>query len=761
MKSGSSLSVSGTVEIRGGDAGGGPESVGGNATVDLVDAHLSTGADLIVLGGNRNSSDPGGNALLKVGGNASALDVAGNIAVSSGMGGTATLEALNTNIRADGDVDIGAPAGEGESKIDLNASLLTMDGRLSITSGSGIDATALLNARNSTIQAKSDVAVRATGAAASLSLDNALFSAGGNLSLEAGAVGATSVFEASASSVEMKGDISVRANAAEARMSADADSRIFLGGDIRVEGGATAQAALDFDGTLTLTGMRDRAQPHTIAAIRGGGGALIDLAEIDTREHVWLTSDGVDNSFKVGHVRLSDDRDLRIFNALDDIEIGTLTVFGKGRVHVEDPMRSGVRGMTLDARSADLSIITQQSVGAYETTGLPVLAVDEADIRNARLSVDDAPYNGRIALTQDQHVRLIQAENDIRATTHYYRTKTSLQDRFSIDVRGKNVDLMLMSPSLKSYTEGAAAGLSIVGQGADFVLNRALDSAVKATFGAGERGAFFSEIGYNHYQYETGSYVKARGASFVAGLARGKDVDEGRVTVGVFFETGLGNYDTYNSFPRMPAVEGGGKATYYGPGALARYDAPSGFHADVAFRAGQSKLDFDTGDIQYTTVAQGLGKAHFSADAMYYSLIAGFGYPLKLSQTTTLDVSAHLLMTRRSANSTKVHFDKLKFDAANSFRGRVGARLTHARNEKTSFYAGIYWDEEYKGETKASLNGLEIHDAANLRGGTGIGEVGVVVKSAGVPNFSLDLNARGYAGQMKGAAANLRFKWLF
>ncbi|MDR1162395.1 MAG: autotransporter outer membrane beta-barrel domain-containing protein [Candidatus Accumulibacter sp.] len=768
LGAGSSLSTTENFEVHGGDGGG--SASGGNAALVANDVELSVGGDLEVRGG-ANAVGTGGIASLQIQGSGSKVKVGGDLAVDSSQGGTASFAVKNTEIevQGSGNNDVKVDAGASWATFTLEGSSLTLDGNLSLRAGSGAGAHAELSATDSTITVGDGTTGNLTleagtgsGAYSELTLERAPLKLDGNLSLAAGAgQGAFAALHAVAAPLVIGGDLSVRADAAQARMSADANSPVFLAGNLRVEGSANADAVLDFGGTLTLAGTRDRAQPQTIAAVHGGSGASIGLAAIDVREHTWLTSDAAGNSFKLGQARVFDDKDLRIFNAPGEIEVGDLTLVGKGRVYVEDPMRPGVRGMTLNARGADLSVITQASVGAYGSTGVPVLAVDKADIRNANLSVDDAPYKGRIALTRDQFVRLIQTDNGVTASTYYYRTRTSLGDRFSIDVRGKNVDLALMSPSVKSYTEGAAAGLSFVGQGGVFVLSRGVGSALKATSGTGTRSEFFSEFGYDQHKYETGSYVKVRGGSLVVGIARGSDAGDGRATVGAFFESGWGNYDTYNSFPQTPAVEGDGKVAYYGLGALARYDDPSGFHADAAFRAGQSKTDFSTGDIRYTTVNQGLGKAHFETDAMYFSLIAGLGHQLKLFDRTTLDVSTHLLWTRQTENSTKVHFDKLKFDAADSLRSRIGARLTYALDERTDLYAGAYWDREHEGNTKASLNGLKIYDAATLRGDTGVGEIGVHIRPAKVSNFSLDLSAQAYAGEKKGAAANLRFKWVF
>ena len=41
------------------------------------------------------------------------------------------------------------------------------------------------------------------------------------------------------------------------------------------------------------------------------------------------------------------------------------------------------------------------------------------------------------------------------------------------------------------------------------------------------------------------------------------------------------------------------------------------------------------------------------------------------------------------------------FDAVNSHRIRLGARLTHALNEKNKLYGGLAWQYEFKGDARA------------------------------------------------------------
>ena len=60
--------------------------------------------------------------------------------------------------------------------------------------------------------------------------------------------------------------------------------------------------------------------------------------------------------------------------------------------------------------------------------------------------------------------------------------------------------------------------------------------------------------------------------SLLTGLAWGRDLDRGRLTLGAFIEYGNGSYDTYNSFATAASVHGDGDAWHLGVGVLGRMD---------------------------------------------------------------------------------------------------------------------------------------------------------------------------------------------
>src|SRR3546814_12106497 len=81
------------------------------------------------------------------------------------------------------------------------------------------------------------------------------------------------------------------------------------------------------------------------------------------------------------------------------------------------------------------------------------------------------------------------------------------------------------------------------------------------------------------------------------GAAKQLPMGTGNLTVGAFFESGWGRYDTYNDTDSGD-VHGSGSADYVGGGVLARQDWASGLYAAGPVRCGRMRADWcraDTG----------------------------------------------------------------------------------------------------------------------------------------------------------------------
>lgn len=104
--------------------------------------------------------------------------------------------------------------------------------------------------------------------------------------------------------------------------------------------------------------------------------------------------------------------------------------------------------------------------------------------------------------------------------------------------------------------------------------------------------------------------------------------------------------------------------------------------------------------------------------------------------------------------------EHLSFDDINSSRLRFGGRFAYILNEHVAPYIGAAWEHEFDGKARAKTNGFDI-DAPNLRGNTGIGELGLsLTPSADLP-LTIDLGVQGYTGKHEGVTGSLMVKWEF
>lgn len=311
-----------------------------------------------------------------------------------------------------------------------------------------------------------------------------------------------------------------------------------------------------------------------------------------------------------------------------------------------------------------------------------------------------------------------------------------------------------LDPQAKSLSEGRLAGLAAANLGNDLMQERGLGALLAATQQTAGFSAFGAMEGLDE-RIDTGSHIDLTGFSMVAGVGRGIEVGTSRLTLGAFFETGVGNYDAYNSFA-TGSVEADGDSNYYGGGLGGRYDIACGAYAVATFRIGHSTTDYESGDITY----QGQ-HAGFETSATYYGGQAGIGYLWRPASDKVLDLYSKWLWTHLGSDEVSVLGDPVQFKSADSHRWRTGGRFEAKMRERFSPYAGLAYEYEFDGDSEATAYGLNI-DTPSLKGGTGIGEAGVRVDNLfNAGQLSLDLGVQGYVGQREGIGATGSLKWVF
>jgi outer membrane autotransporter protein len=262
-------------------------------------------------------------------------------------------------------------------------------------------------------------------------------------------------------------------------------------------------------------------------------------------------------------------------------------------------------------------------------------------------------------------------------------------------------------------------------------------------------------------RYDTGSHVDVDGFHLLMGLAWRAPLEKksGSLLAGVFFESGWSDYDSRNSFNNAPSVKGKGDTDYYGGGVLGRYEAsagPGGVYGEASLRAGRTDTDFRSRDILNSSSST----TRYDSDSAYYGAHLGGGYVWNINAKASLDLSTKYIWTHENSDSVIISGDSIKFKSVDSHRWRTGARFAYAVNDYIIPYAGLYYDHEFDGKAKATANGNSIK-APDLKGGTGVGELGFTLTPSKTLPLSFDLGVQGYVGQREGVTGSLRGKYEF
>jgi outer membrane autotransporter protein len=419
-------------------------------------------------------------------------------------------------------------------------------------------------------------------------------------------------------------------------------------------------------------------------------------------------------------------------------------------------------GKSADFTASNLNYIIPPSAGL----GSILLNLDgSANVTGASIGLDTP--SGRPNINLGEYLVLIHATEGMVGAPVTLTVQTLSGDIYTIRVSGDELQAVLekLSPTgatyqrMKAFAESQATNLAFVNHGLDFILNRGFGSALIATAGPGVRFSTFGGMGGGWSRYRTGSHIDVSGLSLLSGVALGNDIFHGRLTLGAFFEGGWGSYNSYNSFRTAASVRGWGKNNYYGGGLLGRYDAKqgalSGLYAEGSARLGWTKTDFHTKDIKF------MGwDANFESSSLYYGLHGGVGYVRKLTDKTSVDVSAKVLWTHQNSDSVTVHKDKLHLKEADSVRTRFGGRFNYDLNEQVTSYAGAYWEHEFDGKLGATVNNKSVA-SPSFKGDTGMVELGISLKPSKTQPLYLDLGVQGYVGKRQGVNGSLQIRYEF
>jgi outer membrane autotransporter protein len=438
--------------------------------------------------------------------------------------------------------------------------------------------------------------------------------------------------------------------------------------------------------------------------------------------------------------------------------------------------QGGTIGGNLDAADALLNFYVPD--GTVSGTSLLHVA-GNADITGSTVNI--ALLGTSTPLTAGDHLVLIDAAGTLAGAptnltaTDVAATATGMQGisliyTFDLTTTGTQLLASLSSstppalnPQTKALPEGYLAGLLLTNQGADLAAGPGLAAAV-AEVERGQAYATFATLSGGENRYDTGSHIDLNSSYLMAGIAGTQKLAKSHLTLGLFIEAGEGA----NRFTDTDRIQGKGEARAVGGGILSRLDlsgTKNGHpYLEGSLRAGRVKSDFkaDFGGIVQGT-PQPLTHSSYDARSAYQSLHLGGGYLWK-QKDTSLDIYAQYLYGRRDSDTVKISGgEKVRFEAIQSHRARIGTRATWTI-DKLQPYAGIAYEHEFDGKAKAKVDiGGQRHkiDAPDLKGGTGLLELGLTVKPSATQPLTIDFNLKGYAGKREGFIGGVRAEYRF
>ena len=308
----------------------------------------------------------------------------------------------------------------------------------------------------------------------------------------------------------------------------------------------------------------------------------------------------------------------------------------------------------------------------------------------------------------------------------------------------------------KSPVETQAAAAAFLNSGADLLVGSGIASMTAAT--SADDGAIFGAMGGGSMRYKTGSYADVKGYNLAMGFGKAVTNNAGKLTFGPFIEYGKGEYTSHLD----GGIRGDGNTKYYGVGVLARQDNNSGVYYEGSLRYGRMDADYGSGDM-----IGALGSKVYSSydsSSAYYGAHLGIGKVNKLNDTTKADVYAKFMYTHQNGDSVALRGEgageEYDFDAVDSTRVRVGARVSKSYSERGTGYAGLAYEYEFDGEAKATVLGFTT-PSPSIKGSSGLLELGYILQAKGANDPAIDINLQGWAGKKQGFTGNVNFVWKF
>ena len=165
-----------------------------------------------------------------------------------------------------------------------------------------------------------------------------------------------------------------------------------------------------------------------------------------------------------------------------------------------------------------------------------------------------------------------------------------------------------------------------------------------------------------------------------------------------------------------------------------------------------------------TTGTMGKVHTHYDSSSAYYGAHLGIGKVTELDDSAKADIYAKLLYTHQRGDSVTLQGqgarEEYDFDAVDSTRARVGARVSKAYGERGSGYVGVAYEYEFDGEARAAVKGFST-PSPSIKGSSGLLELGYILQPKAANDPAINIGLQGWGGKKQGFTGNVNFVWTF
>ena len=439
-----------------------------------------------------------------------------------------------------------------------------------------------------------------------------------------------------------------------------------------------------------------------------------------------------------------------------NVTAGNLAGFDKLELNLSESnnTESGKALLTLTGKSTDEANSNELVLNGVDVTIKPTSSLDPAGTytlialggTDQSISVDtDTTFTVTGTFLEQQWDINTAASGEVTELTDDLLLDNGSLMSGDTMVAGVENKTVTANTNSKTLSESLLGSVAFINQGAEFIADEGL-AAMTESAKLGDLTAFGAVNGGTS-NYKTGSRVDVDGYTLMAGASY-KVAPQW--IVGGFIEAGWADSDSH-----VEGTKGEGDHDYYGVGLATRYMVNDAWYVDGSFRVGKASTEFKglyAGD-----------SAKYDSNAFYVTAHAGTGYVFNLTDTVNLDVYGRYLVTYLDSDEVNLHNkfgDRLDLNSTTTHAVRVGGRMTGDFCPYAGWKLGLAYEHVFDGDAESAVNGFNL-EVPSLEGDAAIIEMGVTMKPGQNSPWSMDVGAKGYAGDREGLTGSVLVRYAF